>query len=321
MNMVSQQALDHAVSLLRQGKLVAFPTETVYGLGADAANPAALCRIFEAKGRPIDHPLIVHIADLSQLSAWARDVSGAAMRLAEAFWPGPLTMILKKNPVVSDLVTGGQDTIGVRVPQHPVALALLSAFQGGLAAPSANRFGRISPTTAKAVEEELNGAVACILEGGQCAVGVESTIVDMSGSQAVILRPGMITAEQIEKVLQAPVVFGQQNSPRVSGALESHYAPQTKTLLMSLEKITAFIASLSQADLPLAVLHYSNLRLQHAGVESRVLASDPKNYAHDLYQVLREIDKKNFRLIVVEAVPVGLAWDAVRDRLQKASVK
>jgi L-threonylcarbamoyladenylate synthase len=317
--MIAQDDIDQAVQALRAGQVIGLPTETVYGLAADAANPAALRQIFAAKGRPVDHPLIVHIGHIQQLATWAREVPAAAQRLAEAFWPGPLTMILKKQPSVSDLVTGQQDTVGLRMPNHPVALAVLRAFGGGVAAPSANRFGRISPTTAAAVREELGEAVALVLEGGQCDVGVESTIVDVSGEQPVVLRPGMISVAELEAVLGTPVWMRQQDSPRVSGSLESHYAPVTRTVLVERERLVGFLQNLSSADLPVVVLGYSSLSVAVPGVTWVKMSAEPRQYAHDLYWQLREMDKRQFSQIVIEAVPSGVAWDAVRDRLGRAS--
>lgn len=314
--MINQATLTQAVSLLRQGKLVSIPTETVYGLGADARNPDALRKIFLAKERPIDHPLIVHLADASQISEWARDISADALLLAKTFWPGPLTLIFKKTAHIPDLVTGGQDTVGLRVPNHPVALALLQAFGSGLAAPSANRFGRISPTTAEAVREELGDKVDMVLEGGACEVGVESTIVDVSGSEPVILRPGMISAAEIEAVLGKPILKHKKNAPRVSGSHESHYAPRTKTVLVAAEKIPEFLQGLKEFSI--ALVARNNYSLSEK-IYFHQMPKDAKNYAHDLYGVLRELDKKNFRMIVVEAVPEESEWDAVRDRLSRAS--
>jgi len=305
-----------AVGILRAGGLVAIPTETVYGLGADARNPAAVHKIFLAKQRPHDHPVIVHLADLSQVSEWAMDISADALLLAKAFWPGPLTLILKKALPVDDGVTGGQDTIGVRIPNHPVALAVLNEFGGGIAAPSANRFGRISPTRAEAVREELGDAVDLILEGGQCRVGVESTIVDMSSECPVILRPGMITAVQIEAVLHRPMASQKKNAPRVSGSLESHYAPVTQTVLMSSAEIELF---LNQSQTDVAVLAWSSLFANNNFFIKMSANSDV--YAHDLYQVLRDLDKKGLKQIIVERVPDTVEWDAVRDRLQRAACK
>ena len=226
--------LARAVRLLREGKLVAFPTETVYGLGADAANPEALAKIFAAKGRPADHPLIVHLPDAGHLDRWARDVPEAARRLAAAFWPGPLTLILRKAPGVPELVTGGQDTVGVRIPGHPLALQLLRAFGAGIAAPSANRFGRISPTTAQHVRDELGDRVALVLDGGACQVGIESTILDLSATAPRILRPGRVSPSALASVLGAwPVTGAAADGPRVSGSLEAHYAPTTPLELVT----------------------------------------------------------------------------------------
>jgi L-threonylcarbamoyladenylate synthase len=220
--------VSRAADLLRAGELVAFPTETVYGLGADASNPRAVARIFAAKGRPADHPLIVHLPDAAHLPRWAVDIPDAAHKLAAALWPGPLTLILRRHPSVSDAITGGQNTVGLRVPNHPLALQLLREFDGGVAAPSANRFGHVSPTTAAHVREELGTSVALILDGGPCAVGIESTILDLSGTHARILRPGMLDADAIAGILGAPpIVGGSPDAPRVSGSLEAHYAPRT----------------------------------------------------------------------------------------------
>jgi len=210
--------IEKAAALLRQGELVAFPTETVYGLGADASNPEAVAKIFAAKGRPADHPLIVHIPGVEHLDRWAREIPETAFASAKAFWPGPLTLILKRQPNVPDAVTGGQDTVGIRVPGHPLALELLKAFDGGVAAPSANRFGHVSPTTAQHVHDELGSAVAMVLDGGPCRVGIESTIVNLTGPQSRILRPGMISAADLGRVLgRMPGTCGQDGdrAPRV----------------------------------------------------------------------------------------------------------
>jgi L-threonylcarbamoyladenylate synthase len=315
-----QQEIHTAVSILRNGGLVAFPTETVYGLGADATNPSALSKIFAAKGRPVNHPLIVHIADISQLSQWAVAIPEAGLQLARAFWPGPLTLVLQKALPVSNLVTGGQDSIAVRIPDHPVAKMLLEAFGGGLAAPSANRFGRISPTTAEAVKEELGDAVNWILNGGQSEVGVESTIVDIRSGSPIILRPGMITAKQIEAVLHERVkAVVPTQAPRVSGSLDLHYAPQTVTRLIQSEEILHFLAELSEDDFPIALLSYSQPQVKLAGIEWIGMPDNPKQYAHELYQTLRAVDKQGFHQLIIEAVPDDREWDGIRDRLQRAS--
>jgi L-threonylcarbamoyladenylate synthase len=309
-----------AAGLLRAGELVAFPTETVYGLGADAANPRAIARIFAAKGRPADHPLIVHLPDASQLGHWAVDIPEAAHRLAAAFWPGPLTLILRRHASVSDAITGGQDTVGLRVPNHPLALQLLREFDGGVAAPSANRFGRISPTTAAHVREELGTAVAMILDGGPCAVGIESTILDLSGIKARILRPGMLDAVAIAGVLgYPPELGGERNSPRVSGNLEAHYAPATELQLVAAADFPQALQAALAAGRRIAVLADPQLLRAHPGIACYPASPDPVRYAHDLYAGLRELDALGGDLILVAAPPAEAAWRAVNDRLRRAA--
>lgn len=304
-----------AAALLKAGQLVALPTETVYGLGADASNPDAVRKIFAAKNRPADHPLIVHLADVEQVQDWVEEVTPQVQALAHAFWPGPLTLILKKQAWVPDAVTGGQNTVGIRIPDHPVALDLLHAFAGGVAAPSANRFGRISPTTAAHVAEELGEAVAMVLEGGACDVGIESTILDLSRGEPVILRPGMIGVDALAAVLgQRPRFRGQgENAPRVSGALSAHYAPRTPMRMASRAEIDA-------APADCAVLaracEYPNGRFAMC-IDAPF---DAHGYAHGLYANLRALDAAGARLILVEELPVDSSWDAVHDRLGRAVV-
>lgn len=308
------EQVNQAVKILKQGGLVGMPTETVYGLAGDANNPDALRKIFQVKQRPIHHPLIVHVADISQLFVWATHLTPMALQLAHAFWPGPMTLILSKAPDVSDLITGGQETIGIRIPRHPVALALLHQFGSGLAAPSANRFGHISPTTAEAVREELRNEVDMVLEGGQSDVGVESTIIDVSGDEPRILRPGMVSVADIETVLARPISMKKEDAPRVSGSLESHYAPMTPTQLIQRENFS----KLEQIDFPSVLLVRAAVILQNPRIEIVTMPAEPKNYAHDIYQTLRELDKKGFKKIFIELVPDTMAWDAVRDRLKRA---
>ena len=317
--------IQRAVQLLRQGELVALPTETVYGLGADALNPDAVAKIFAAKGRPSDHPLIVHLADASQIMTWAREVPKDAIALARAFWPGPLTLILKRDESVPDLVTGGQDTVGLRVPNHPVALELLRAFGSGVAAPSANRFGRISPTTAAHVRQELGERVALILDGGACAVGLESTIVDLSRGVPVILRPGAIGADDIARVLgrrprlrsevEAGNAAEQGATPRVSGALAAHYAPRTPLELITTDALSASSragdAVLARCAAPASLAD---------GVTWVQAPADPAGYGHDLYARLRSLDESGAARILVEAPPASPDWAAVADRLGRAAV-
>jgi L-threonylcarbamoyladenylate synthase len=314
-----------AAAALRAGGLVAFPTETVYGLGADASNPAAVARIFAAKGRPQDHPLIVHLAGAELLPLWAKDIPAAAHKLAAAFWPGPLTLILERAEGVPDCITGGQDSVGLRVPGHPVALSLLKAFAGeeggrrysGVAAPSANKFGRISPTTAEHVRAELGAAVDWVLDGGECDVGIESTIVDLSRGQAVLLRPGQITPAQIAAVIGAEVRPPDAAAPRVPGALDSHYAPRTPLALVAAAELPARLAALrgkrvavlSRAEPP------SGLRDVSWQTAPRAVAG----YAHELYASLRRLDALGCDLILVEAPPATPEWQGVNDRLQRAA--
>ncbi len=312
--------VSRAAELLRAGELVAFPTETVYGLGADASNPRAVARIFAAKGRPADHPLIVHLPDAAHLPRWAVDIPETAHKLAAAFWPGPLTLILKRHPSVSDAITGGQDTVGLRVPNHPLALQLLCEFDGGVAAPSANRFGHVSPTTAAHVREELGSAVALILDGGPCAVGIESTILDLSGTQARILRPGMLDADAIAGILGAPpIVGGSQDAPRVSGSLEAHYAPRTPLRLATTDKLGELVRIALQAGKSVAVLSTAAPPLTHECLNWCRAATDATQFAHDLYARLREFDASGCDLILVATPPDDLRWSAVADRLKRAA--
>ena len=305
--------LEHAVLLLKRGGVVAFPTETVYGLGADATNEHAVQEIFRLKGRPADHPVIVHLPSAAHLGKWAKNVPEAAWRLAESFWPGPLTLILARQPWVSDALTGAQATVGVRVPAHPLALALLGRFDGGVAAPSANRFGHISPTTAEHVRAEFAGAVP-VLDGGAAAVGLESTILDLSSAAPRILRPGVVSAAALAEVLQLSVEEPgagnpAETSPRVSGSLKRHYAPQTPAFLAS--NISA-ISSGTDAVLS------RQPRVATAKVWL-TLPDSPAGYGRALYAALRNLDASGAVRILVETVPDTPAWAAVRNRLVRAT--
>ena len=311
--------LERAVQLLRAGELVAIPTETVYGLGADASNPVAVAKIFAAKGRPADHPLIVHIADARALDAWAIDIPPLARRLAESFWPGPLTLILKRHANVPDAVTGGQDTVGLRVPNHPLSLQLLRAFGGGIAAPSANKFGRISPTTASHVREELGDAVQLVLDGGPCAVGIESTIVDLSRGGLQILRPGMISAEQIARVAGDATAASDTSVPRVSGSLDAHYAPCTTMQLLERSVFEITIEQARTGNERIAVLSFHAAPTSSQRLVWRQISNEPAAYAHDLYAALRELDATGCQQILVEAPPANDTWAAVNDRLRRAT--
>ncbi len=313
--------IERAVALLKQGELVAFPTETVYGLGADARNPAAVAKIFAAKGRPSDHPLIVHIPGIEHLDRWARDISPAALAVAGKFWPGPLTLILKRHPDVPDCVTGGQDTIGLRVPNHPLALELLKAFaavgSGGIAAPSANRFGRISPTTAQHVRDDLGDAVSLILDGGPCQVGIESTIVDMSGARTSVLRPGMIAGFDIGLLLgRMPAEAVNTNSVKTPGSHLAHYAPRTPLLMTPEDSVAIAVRTAFGKQERIAVLAPFPPPIEHPLLVAwHIAPTDADTYAHDLYATLRALDAAGSDLIIVQRPP----WPAVIDRLTRAS--
>jgi L-threonylcarbamoyladenylate synthase len=304
---------DAAANLLAGG-LVAFPTETVYGLGADACNADSVARIYSVKGRPADHPLIVHIASIDGLGDWADDVPGCAISLARDFWPGPITLVVKRSALAGDFVTGGQDTVGVRVPDHPVALGLLEAFERaggkGIAAPSANRFGNVSPTTAQAVSEELGGYLATrdqILDGGPCEVGVESTIIDCTGDVPKILRPGAITAQMIaESTGLAVVGVVEESSIRVSGSLEAHYAPAATVVLD--QSPVAGQGFIAMADV-----------VTGEGVVRLAAPKTHEEFARVLYSALRAADEQGLATVVV-AQPAGEGIAvAIRDRLKRAA--
>ena len=305
-----------AVELLRAGQVVALPTETVYGLGADALNPAAVARIFALKGRPAEHPLIVHLPPDEPLENWAAAVPPAARALARAFWPGPLTMILRRAPRVPKAVTGGQDTVALRVPDHPLALALLRAFGSGIAAPSANRFGHISPTTAAHVRDEFGDAVPLILDGGPCRVGLESTIVDLSRGAPVVLRPGAIGAADIARVIgsTADGATAAGAAPRVSGLLARHYAPRTPAELVDGRLLPERLAELAALGQTVGVLALGRT----VGHNCIALADDPAGYGRGLYAALRELDGRGLSRLLIEAPPQDESWRAVNDRLQRA---
>lgn len=308
--------MGQALAALRRGDVIGLPTETVYGLAADASRPDAVRRIFELKGRPADHPLIVHVADAGQLGRWARDIPEAAQVLAKAFWPGPLTLILQKQPGVPDEVTGGQSTVGLRCPAHPIALALLHEFDGGLAAPSANRFGHVSPTTAAHVREEFGDAVAVVLDGGDCEVGIESTILDLSGEMPRILRPGRITHAQIEALIGPVAQGGDAQSPRASGTLEAHYAPRTALLLMPRDALAAEARQQEALGKRVAVLTMDELP---PGLRGLALPSQPEGYAHGLYAALRALDALGANLLLAQRPPDSADWLAINDRLRRSA--
>ena len=307
-----------AADILRAGGLVAFPTETVYGLGADATNDAAVAKIFAAKGRPSDHPLIVHIASADELPQWASDIPETAWTLAAQFWPGPLTLILSRIPGVAEAASGGLDTIGLRVPGHSVAQALLQVFGGGIAAPSANRFGHISPTCVDHVLSELEGRIEAVLDGGPCAVGLESTILDLSGPLPRVLRPGAVTLPMLEAIMGKLDETPSIEAPRAPGSLEAHYAPATPLRLVMPTALDAELARLAAAG-PVVVLARHEPQ-SHARCRWIRMPTDAVEYGHDLYARLREADALGCMNILIETPAEGAEWVAVNDRLRRAAV-
>lgn len=314
------QTIETASETLKRGGLVVFPTETVYGLGADAANPDALARLYSVKGRPTNHPVIVHIGDPAQMAQWASAVPEAAHKLAEAFWPGPMTLILTKAAHVSPAVTGGQETVGLRMPDHPVALALLQAFGGGIAAPSANRFGQLSPTRASDLDPVLVQEIDMVLDGGPCQVGLESTIIDLSGPHPAILRPGMLLAEDIEAVLGQPLGENKHET-RAPGDLPSHYAPRTPVRLVSGDTFSSTLKHWMTTGKRLCVLALS--RAPESPEDTNIhwisAPADPDAYAYALYANLKKLDSFGGDLILVELPPQGSGWTAIHDRLKRAA--
>ena len=320
---IPNNEIQAAAALLRAGQTVAFPTETVYGLGADASNPLAVQKVFEIKGRPNYHPLIVHIVAASQLPAWAQNIPDAAWRLAEAFWPGPLTLILQRSSQVPNEVTGGQDTVGLRVPDHPVATALLRAFGGGIAAPSANRFGQVSPTTAQHVHDKLGSRVDMILDGGPCRIGVESTIVSLMHGQAVLLRPGGLSVEAIEDTLNNKILLAQPvaHKVRASGMLDSHYAPATPIEIHPKDELWHRAHQLAKLGYKVAVLNLNNENkyVDSDGITSFQMPLLAHEYGRELYATLHRIDHASFDRILAEAPPATQEWVAINDRMQRAA--
>ncbi|MDP4910166.1 MAG: L-threonylcarbamoyladenylate synthase [Burkholderiaceae bacterium] len=337
MKTASDLEIQQAAQVLLEGGLVAFPTETVYGLGADAESRAAVERIYQAKGRPSNHPVIVHVTPEADLSYWAASVPDEALALIDAFWPGPLTLILKRASHISDVVSGGQDSVGLRCPSHPIAQKLIRTFaagkpsgQGGIAGPSANKFGQVSPTQSSHVRDEFPELVAAgmsILEGGSSEVGIESTIIDLSrlsqGVGPVLLRPGYITDQEISQVLDKPVHQPDAQAPRVSGALKSHYAPSTPIKLVkasklfeeiklqtlrSMQRLVCVTHSIDQVKLP-----------QHDLIDWVTMPVQPAAYSYALYATLRALDQGNYACMLWEEVPDSLEWLGIQDRLGRAA--
>jgi L-threonylcarbamoyladenylate synthase len=315
---VSDAEIVEAISVLRGGGLVVFPTETVYGLGADAADPAAVARLYAVKGRPPGHPVIVHLPTAAALDHWAAEVPDAARALAAEFWPGPLTLLVRRAPGVLDAVTGGLDTVGLRVPGHPVAQALLDGFGGGVAAPSANRFGAVSPTTADHVRADLGDAVDLVLDGGPCPVGVESTIVDCSRRDPVVLRPGGVPVEHIEAVVgrSVAVVDGAGRAP---GTLRAHYAPTARVVMVEADALGPRAASLLAEGARVGLLAPTGATVVPDGLAVLDRPHDAEEFAHRLYARLREADARQLDVVLVVPPAAEGIGVAVRDRLRRAA--
>lgn len=314
--------LQRAAAELAAGELVAFPTETVYGLGARADDDAAVARIFAAKGRPADHPLIVHVGDVEGARAFAASWPPAAQKLADAFWPGPLTVIVPRRSGMGTASAAGQTSIGLRCPSHPVARALLAEAAAlgvaGISGPSANRFGRISPTTAAHVHEEFGDALT-IVDGGECEAGIESAIVDCSRGAPALLRPGVLTREQLEAALGHPLREAGIDAPRASGTLEAHYAPNAKLRLMPGEQLRAALRILAKSSVNPVAVYFRTVTPDRSVRAYRAMPNDPIAAAHELFAALRELDSSGATLIWVETPPDEPAWEGVRDRLQRAA--
>ena len=330
MTNVITTTVEQAAAHVRAGELVAFPTETVYGLGADASNDAAVAKIFAAKGRPADHPLIVHIASSAQVNDYAISVPPFAQALINAFWPGPLTVILPRKPGVATAAAGGQNSIGLRCPAHPLALEFLAACKAlgvlGVAGPSANKFGRVSPTSAQHVRQEFAGeagAALMVLDGGPCSVGIESSIVDCTRSAPVLLRPGVLTKEQLSAACGQPVLSADDmtadQAPRAPGTLESHYAPNATVRLMDAKAIQTALDLLGADAAHIAIYARSIVRIKSSNVLYRRMPDDALATAEQLFAVLRDFDAQAVKLIWIEPVPESTEWDGVRDRLARAS--
>jgi L-threonylcarbamoyladenylate synthase len=314
-----QDEIDQAVEALRDGEVVAFPTETVYGLGADAQNPDAVRKIFELKGRPATHPLIVHIDHPRALERWALSVPPEAAALAEKFWPGPLTLVLRRAPAVDLAITGGQDTVAVRMPAHPVAQQLLRAFGSGIVAPSANRYGRISPTRPEHVRDEFGDAVRIVLDGGDCKIGLESTIVSCIDTVPRILRPGVLTLSQLRAVVPNLQPGPDALAPRVPGSDTKHYAPRTPLSIVASRTLEEVVGQLTENHEKVAVLATRPPRVANKFMTWINAGRRADVYARELYVNLRTLDKSGAREILVEEVPTGEQWEAIRDRLRRAA--
>jgi L-threonylcarbamoyladenylate synthase len=313
----SIQDINKASQLLSDGELVAIPTETVYGLAGDATNRSAINKIFEVKGRPKNHPLILHLPDINQLDEWALDIPKNASILAKHFWPGPMALLLKKHPNALNEITGGSDKICVRIPDHPLTLSLLRKFKKGIVAPSANLFGRVSPTSAKHVLDDLDGKISAILDGGKCEVGLESTIIDLTETKPKILRPGGLSLLEVEKVLDQNIQFQPDSSEKVSGNLISHYQPKASVHSIKTSEIENFTEDILKAKSVLLLLS----DISKNNIHIHRMPKDPYKYGQVLYSTLRLMDDKKFEKIFIELPSEISDWYAIHDRIKKASFK
>jgi L-threonylcarbamoyladenylate synthase len=318
-----QEQLSRAVKKLRGGGLVAFPTETVYGLGADARNEHAISKVFAIKKRPIDHPLTIHIATIEQIKDWAINIPDLALELAKSFWPGPLTMILPKHPKVSNLITGNQNTIAIRIPRHSLTLTMLQQFGSGIVGPSANTYGRISPTSAQHVKQDLGSKVDYILDGGQCEVGIESTIINITNNTPQILRQGVITQEDITKIIGNDLLFIntiEESTIKVPGLDKTHYAPIKPLYLVESQEFLAIAKFMSQQGLNYSYLSFQECFIKDDKIIWIQAEQNPLLYARNLYTYLHQLDlTNNAKGIIVEMPPNGSKWQAIIERLTKAS--
>ncbi len=311
-----QHIIREAVKLLHAGKIIAIPTETVYGLAADANNEEAIKKVFKIKGRPTNRPLTVMIENTSRLTEWAIDIPKSAYKLTNKFWPGPLTIILKRAPHVLDIITAGQNTIGLRCPNHPITQQILQTFQGGIAAPSANRFGHVSPTTAEHVRQELGDKIDFIVDGGSCTIGIESTIIDLSTTEAKLLRPGMISSQEIAEVIGTLVLSVKQ--PLIAKTSQPHYAPITPIKLITSTTLQSFVKQ-QLLNKKIAVLARQNPQknlAKHPLLHWITLPNNPKEFAKLLYDKIHELDQLGCDILIIEDVPDNLYWLAIKDKLQ-----
>ena len=310
--------IDQAVTLLSSGEIVAIPTETVYGLAADAKNDVAIKKIFMAKNRPINHPLIVHVDSFNNILQWTNEIPEAAYKLSELFWPGPLTMLFNKKLMLANYITGDSTKIAIRIPDNKIALKVIKGVGGSLVAPSANSYKKLSPTKAEHVMKDLANKIAAVLDGGPCSVGIESTIIDLTTKIPKIMRPGSITKLMIENALELIIPEYQQHNEKIPGNVEEHYQPNTPTFLMNLSEIEKYIQESKEANV--AVMHYSMLRFSNK-ISSYPIASDRLGFAKNMYDILHQIDKSGFELILIEQPPNHSNWSDINDRLYKSSHK